>query len=224
MTSNMQVYKLYIEDLPKRVRHAELMKLFANYDSNLMIALFNKPRSKYVRAEITTQSWFAYQRLQGAKYKLHGRHIICESQDTISNRYLEENKRVYVINIPQSMSDEELSYVFSYFGEIEYAYVVRKGKENSRGKNYGFVKYRVQESADYVIRIKNIYLENEEAIICQEFNKENSQKPSAIKQSNLQRIDSTQSKNEKITSQKASLLLLNAELNHSNKNLRLNKH
>lgn len=63
-------------------------------------------------------------------------------------------KKLYVGNLPFSVDDEKLKEVFSAFGEIEEATVL-KDKYSGRSKGFGFVTFIKDEDADRAIAEMN---------------------------------------------------------------------
>jgi len=64
------------------------------------------------------------------------------------------SKKVYVGNLPFSVSEKELSEMFSSYGEITEAIVI-KDKYSGRSKGFGFVTFANDESADKAISEMN---------------------------------------------------------------------
>ena len=64
------------------------------------------------------------------------------------------SKKVYVGNLPFSIDDEKLREVFSEFGEVEEATVI-KNKFSDRSKGFGFVTFKDDAGADKAISEMN---------------------------------------------------------------------
>lgn len=64
------------------------------------------------------------------------------------------SKKVYVGNLPFSASDKELTEMFSSYGEITEAIVI-KDKYSGRSKGFGFVTFANDESAAKAISEMN---------------------------------------------------------------------
>lgn len=64
------------------------------------------------------------------------------------------SKKVYVGNLPFSVSDKDLTEMFSSYGEIAEAVVI-KDKYSGRSKGFGFVTFANDESADKAISEMN---------------------------------------------------------------------
>lgn len=62
--------------------------------------------------------------------------------------------KVYVGNLPFSVDDEKLKELFSSFGEIEEATVI-KDKYSGRSKGFGFVTFKDEASAKKAISKMN---------------------------------------------------------------------
>jgi nucleolin len=62
--------------------------------------------------------------------------------------------KIYVGNLPWSVDDGKLNELFSEFGEIEEATVI-KDKFNGRSKGFGFVTFKNEESAKKAISEMN---------------------------------------------------------------------
>jgi RNA recognition motif-containing protein len=62
--------------------------------------------------------------------------------------------KVYVGNLPFSVDDEKLRELFSSYGEVEEASVI-KDKFSGRSKGFGFVTFKDDESAKKAISVMN---------------------------------------------------------------------
>lgn len=63
-------------------------------------------------------------------------------------------KRIYVGNLPFSVTQEQLKELFSQFGEIEEAVVVTN-KFSGRSKGFGFVSFKDEASAEKAVAEMN---------------------------------------------------------------------
>lgn len=59
---------------------------------------------------------------------------------------MEENKKLYVGNLPYKVTSDELKSVFSEFGEIVDAVVISE-RDSGRSKGFGFVEFNTIEEA-----------------------------------------------------------------------------
>jgi len=59
---------------------------------------------------------------------------------------LQNNKKIYVGNLPWSVRDEQLRELFSPFGEITDAVVITF-RDTGKSKGFGFVEFAKEESA-----------------------------------------------------------------------------
>ncbi|OGD63740.1 RNA-binding protein [Candidatus Beckwithbacteria bacterium RBG_13_42_9] len=59
-------------------------------------------------------------------------------------------KKLYVGNLPYSVTDEELGTMFAQFGQVSSAVVI-KNKFNGRSKGFGFVEFADDAAADKAI-------------------------------------------------------------------------
>lgn len=64
------------------------------------------------------------------------------------------SKRIYVGNLPWSVTKEKLEELFSPFGEIEEALVIAN-KYTGRSRGFGFVTYKKDASADKAMKDMN---------------------------------------------------------------------
>ncbi|HUW43399.1 MAG TPA: RNA-binding protein [Bacillota bacterium] len=64
------------------------------------------------------------------------------------------SKRIYVGNLPWSVTKQRLEELFSPFGEIEEALVIAD-KYTGRSRGFGFVTYKKDENADKAIEEMN---------------------------------------------------------------------
>lgn len=62
--------------------------------------------------------------------------------------------KVYVGNLPFSVSDEDLKALFSSYGEISEAVLI-KDKFSGRSKGFGFVTFSTEEAAEKAISAMN---------------------------------------------------------------------
>jgi RNA recognition motif-containing protein len=63
---------------------------------------------------------------------------------------LEDKKKVYVGNLPYSVTSEELNKIFSEFGEVVDAVVITD-KASGRSKGFGFVEFGTEEFAQKAV-------------------------------------------------------------------------
>jgi RNA recognition motif-containing protein len=61
------------------------------------------------------------------------------------------SKRIYVGNLPWSITYEKLKVLFSSFGEIEQALVIAN-RETGRSRGFGFVTFKDDKAADTAIK------------------------------------------------------------------------
>jgi RNA recognition motif-containing protein len=59
---------------------------------------------------------------------------------------LDENKKLYVGNLPYKVTSDELKNLFSEFGEIVDAVVITE-RDSGRSKGFGFVEFNTLEEA-----------------------------------------------------------------------------
>jgi RNA recognition motif-containing protein len=59
---------------------------------------------------------------------------------------LDENKKLYVGNLPYKVTSDELKTIFSEFGEIVDAVVITE-RDSGRSKGFGFVEFATLEEA-----------------------------------------------------------------------------
>jgi len=59
---------------------------------------------------------------------------------------LDENKKLYVGNLPYKVTSDELKSLFSEFGEIVDAVVISE-RDSGRSKGFGFVEFNTLEEA-----------------------------------------------------------------------------
>ena len=59
---------------------------------------------------------------------------------------MDENKKLYVGNLPYSVTSDELKTLFSEFGEIVDAVVITE-RDSGRSKGFGFVEFAALEEA-----------------------------------------------------------------------------
>jgi len=70
------------------------------------------------------------------------------------NKFIKERK-IYAAGLPPNLSDFELTKIFSRFGAVKKAYVVRKAN-GFTSKNFGFVIYEEPESLNKALEAKRI--------------------------------------------------------------------
>jgi len=63
-------------------------------------------------------------------------------------------KKLYVGNLPYSVTDEQLGQMFAQFGQVSSAVVI-KFKDTGRSKGFGFVEFDKDEDADKAIEEMN---------------------------------------------------------------------
>jgi len=67
---------------------------------------------------------------------------------------LDENKKLYVGNLPYKLTSDELKSVFSEFGEIIDAVVITE-RDSGRSKGFGFVEFSSIEEAKKAMEAMN---------------------------------------------------------------------
>lgn len=61
-------------------------------------------------------------------------------------------KKLYVGNLPYSVTEESLKALFSQFGSVE-SVVLIKDRETGRAKGFGFVEFEVQADAEKALEL-----------------------------------------------------------------------
>lgn len=75
------------------------------------------------------------------------------------------SKRIYVGNLPFSLTLDKLKEIFSKYGEIEEATIVTN-KFSGRSKGFGFVEYKEDSAADAAVsEMNNKDLEGREIVV-----------------------------------------------------------
>jgi len=152
------IYQVKIDWLPKRAKIEEIEKLFAYISNSLEISFLETRARSTKSALVGTKIQEEYFELLKSSRKIHGRHLCCEPYNSIDPNpkriFSEENsKRVFIKGIPFKLPDSGLKDIFSRFGELEYAYSIKK---NKLGTGYGFAKFLDKSSAERVIRAKTV--------------------------------------------------------------------
>ena len=85
-------------------------------------------------------------------------------------KYKEEiqKRRVFVHNIPNKMSNEDLGELFASFGDVEDSYIIRSNQSNkyqASSRKYGYVIFFTEEDASKAVRAKKITHQNAKLII-----------------------------------------------------------
>lgn len=65
---------------------------------------------------------------------------------------MDDNKKLFVANISFSMTDDQLSELFSQFGTVESAKVVLDKFNNNRSRGFAFVEMSTAEEAQEAIK------------------------------------------------------------------------
>ena len=161
-TASSTLYQVKIDCLPKRAKIEELQKLFAYISDTLKISFTQSHSQNTKSALIATDTEKEYYDLLKSSKMIHGRHITCEPLHSSDFRpkkiFTEENsKRVFIKKIPSKLPDSELKTIFSQFGEVEYAYSIKKNKV---GTGYGFAKFIEKSSAQKALNSKVVKCQN----------------------------------------------------------------
>ncbi|MGD9153696.1 MAG: RNA-binding protein [Gammaproteobacteria bacterium] len=61
-------------------------------------------------------------------------------------------KKLYVGNLPYSVTEESLESLFSQFGQVE-SVVLIKDRETGRTKGFGFVEFKKQSEAEAALKL-----------------------------------------------------------------------
>ncbi len=64
-------------------------------------------------------------------------------------------KKLYVGNLPYSVTSDSLSEMFSQFGEVVSAVVIVDRQNNNRSKGFGFVEFADDSAADKAMQEMN---------------------------------------------------------------------
>jgi len=223
-----QTYKIYIEDIPKRAKASEIQRVYSDIDCTISIDLQAQANRRFVTAIITTESWFTYNSILSTNRKLHGRHLVCSSEMKGQNSLQDEKRRLYIVNIPMMMRDEDLRALFEYYGRVEHAYIVRKGKMAGMGKLFGFVKFRDVGTASKLVEMKHIKMISGHTISCFHFgknkatsNKHDQEGNSSTPANSSPRNDLPQKKSKTLS--KLRIALAGASYFHSDDNIQFNQ-
>lgn len=72
-------------------------------------------------------------------------------------------KRIYVGNLPQMITDQELKKYFEIFGKVKMAYISKKKKNDS--KLFGFVTFQKERVAQILIEARKLFMNGRKLII-----------------------------------------------------------
>lgn len=64
----------------------------------------------------------------------------------------DKNKKIFLQKIPPNTTDQQLFDLFNQFGELVYAYSIKRKKETS---GYGFAKFKSAECAQKVLKVRD---------------------------------------------------------------------
>ena len=150
-------YKVFIGGLPVRIEKEAICEFFSQFGTVLNCKLKKNQQTgrSLGFAYLTVKEQECYDRLLEETIVFHGRIIEIkplwkknELGDQLEN---EKKKKIFVSNLPHSLTNSELTSYFSRFGQLTNAYII-KDPDTGGFKDYGYVIYKRQTDSDAVVR------------------------------------------------------------------------
>lgn len=164
---NSQVTKntVFIGGLPGLTKKEDLSSVFSTYGEISEIKFHNDINSKVNKGYglIIFKFKEGYKKaLKQPELPFQGRNISCQPYLTGSEleNYLNNlnSRRLFIKYIPKSFTNEKLFHIFSHYGDVDFAYVVKDPK-TELSKGFGYVAYKTESTKDRVLEIKSIKIE-----------------------------------------------------------------
>jgi len=221
--SQLSTLQLRIKELPSRSNEKEVWRLFKDIDQGVHIKILRGGySSKLVTAIVTLTSKRALQTIMQGCFRLHGRYLVLEPSSPGESESTDNKRKVYIINIPISMSDEMLMQHLSYYGNLDFAYVVKGKPPSKKGTYYGFAKFKESESAQALIRTRGVPLSYSE-LICLPYNQDEVDNASSQQNRPLKRAQGNYMHRARVLTNIEEIQMVSTKFQHLEKDLRLNR-
>jgi len=146
---------IFIKNLDKSIDNKDLHDTFSAFGDILSCKVVTDPTGSsrgygYVHYESEESANTAIEKVNGMllnnKKVYVGRHIPKRERDNKTAEARKNFTNIFVKNLDESVTDEEISSMFSKYGEIASA-VVMKNKDG-KSKGFGFVNFKSHEAAE----------------------------------------------------------------------------
>lgn len=181
MNTEINYRNCYIKKFPLHYTDDDLKDLFLKYGTPISCKVERDETGKskgfgYCSFATHEEAARAVRNLNGLSF--NGKQIVCEP--FLPREIHERTERIpqcrnlYVGNIDETVTKEELSEIFSQFGDIESAIVMRDN--NGRSKKYGYVCFKeVEDAEECLLESDNIYIKGKRCLVQLEQNRSNRQ-------------------------------------------------
>lgn len=162
----MSLKKVYIGSIPGHLSEESLLKYFRRLVPTATFCL-NKNLQKGTTNSgfgfLTVRSTHDARKIIDTPHIVEGRKLKCQEYLTGSELQVAkqnlQHRRIFVRGLKKGITDQDLSYEFSRYGELESAYVV-KIYSTSKTRTFGYVTFKQVEIAQSLLRKGSILVKN----------------------------------------------------------------
>jgi RNA recognition motif-containing protein len=159
--SNTPPYKLFIAGLPPLTTKADIVEAIQKQYKNVPVYNVKVPRKYklgFAYLEINT--------IEGFNTLITSKYLHVNNRDVVIKLFEKgqelgkfkddiQHRRLFVYSLPPSITNEDLYKLFSPYGSVEDAYII-KDRSNGTPKGFGYVVYDTKEDTDKVLKIKSL--------------------------------------------------------------------
>lgn len=169
---NPKKYQVFIGSIHPSIQYEEIVDFFLQKGFDVEL---NKSRSRINKrfCILRLSSLNQYQRLLKVNNRVHHirnykieveEYLKGDKKNTRNSKILK--KKLYVGNLPNKVSDQELKSFFSQFGNVKAAYV--KNRASKKKFKFGFVEFFHENDAKKILKMKKIKFQ-EKSVFIREF-------------------------------------------------------
>lgn len=159
--------KVYIGSINPHITSGQLMSYFKEQGLQVKFLTKKGNRTKnYVIAKAKNKHTYDFLTAKKKKHEIEGFKFTTDVLLTGEQKLIRDQeiakKKIYVGNLPDNISDEDLKMYFEGFGEVDTAYVSRK---NMSSNCFGFVIFRDERISQSLIETDYLFMEKQKLLI-----------------------------------------------------------
>lgn len=199
-----QSLTIFMRDLPETSKEESLTLFFSNFGpivkTKLKMIKGNQVCGGYGFMECQEMATFDTILAKGT-FAFEGAEIMCVKniKGVTLNLYKQEleQRKVYVLGVPQSLKDTQLMEIFAQAGEVSRAYTVKQGRKK-QSKHFAFVIFKTAAAAKKALEIKKFRFKKFK-LTCKKFESNSKRKTGKVAktQQKAQNPSAVSSKDEK---------------------------
>ena len=173
--------KVFLACLSSTLTKKELSQNLSNFNSitNIELPLESNGRNKSM-AILHLSSEKEFQSIiERGSVEIEGRlvkaHEYLQGEKLLAHKKKLSKKRVYLKNIPKSISEQDLEKALECFGPVLEAYRIKIRNKKTTPANYGFAEFTKEENAIKAIKAKWLYFANQKKAHILPYKPQNSQ-------------------------------------------------